>query len=187
MDIDLPEPLHLMLSSSSTAGLQERLQERLDERLGMGGAGPSVELCTASYRLSIDPSWWQVDIQKKEAFIFTNIVSRLWNLIHFWFYFLKACNGWLENQIKSHFIVPEGLKSWNENCPGSTTHNPTYTSKSTMLLTPHPHWNKTHPDDSSKSLHHHQLIFSISSQPPSIQGNSFGFMYWTFSTFFSGS
>ncbi|PWA20246.1 hypothetical protein CCH79_00003596, partial [Gambusia affinis] len=42
---------------SSTAGLQERLQERLDERLGMGGAGPSVELCTASYKLSIDPSW----------------------------------------------------------------------------------------------------------------------------------
>lgn len=57
MDIDLPEPRHFVLLSSRTAGLQERLQERLDERLGMGCGGPSLELCTASYRLSIDPSY----------------------------------------------------------------------------------------------------------------------------------
>lgn len=59
--MDLPEPRHLLvLSSSRTAGLQERLQVRLqvrlEERLGMGGGGPSLELCTTSYRLSIDPS-----------------------------------------------------------------------------------------------------------------------------------
>ena len=60
MDIDLPEPRHFVSLSSRTAGLQERLQERLDERLGMGWGGPSLELCTASYRLSIDPSWCRV-------------------------------------------------------------------------------------------------------------------------------
>lgn len=54
IEMDLPDPRHLLvLSSSRTAGLQERLEERL----GMGrGGGPSLELCTASYRLSIDPS-----------------------------------------------------------------------------------------------------------------------------------
>lgn len=56
MDVDLPEPRLFALSSSRTAGLQERLQERLEERLGTGCGGPS-EFCTASYRLSIDPSW----------------------------------------------------------------------------------------------------------------------------------
>ncbi|KAM7413479.1 hypothetical protein PAMA_020730 [Pampus argenteus] len=60
IEMDLPEPLHFVLSSSRTAGLQERLQERLhewlEERLGTGCDGPSPELCTASYRLSIDPS-----------------------------------------------------------------------------------------------------------------------------------
>lgn len=56
MDIDLPEPRHFVPSSSKTAGLQERLHERLEERLGTGCGGPSLELCTASYRLSIDPS-----------------------------------------------------------------------------------------------------------------------------------
>lgn len=61
MDIDLPEPRHFALSSSRTAGLHERLHDRLEERLGMGCGGPSLELCTASYRLSIDPSWPHVD------------------------------------------------------------------------------------------------------------------------------
>lgn len=56
MDIDLPEPRHFVLSFSRTAGLQERLHDWLDDRLGMGCGGPSLELCTASYRLSIDPS-----------------------------------------------------------------------------------------------------------------------------------
>lgn len=67
IEMDLPEPRHFALSSSRTAGLQERLHERLhvrlEERLGMVWGGPSLELCTASYRLSIDPSWSHVHRQ----------------------------------------------------------------------------------------------------------------------------
>lgn len=56
IEIDLLETCHLVLLSSRSAGLLERLHEWLEERLGMGGVGPSPELCTASYRLSMDPS-----------------------------------------------------------------------------------------------------------------------------------
>ena len=56
MEIDLPAPLQRLLSSRSTTGLAERLQEWLELRLGAVRVSPSPELCTASYRLSMEPS-----------------------------------------------------------------------------------------------------------------------------------
>lgn len=51
------ERLTVEMSLPGSGALSSSTRATLQERLGTGGGVPALQLCTASYRLSVEPSW----------------------------------------------------------------------------------------------------------------------------------